>query len=468
MDPFSNAFLALSAIEPGAAACVSPADVRTRGELSAQMQSSAAGLARAGVRSGTLVALCAPPGPAFVAAWLALRSLDACALLMDPGAAAPERERVLQHLGAGFSWSIGDGWDAAPLPGELEARGPASPACMQGISTLKLTSGSTGLPCGVAVRAEELLADGRNLVSTMGLTGADRMLCTIPFTHSYGFSVLPTPLCLLGACLILPEGEDALEVASRFGATVLPSVPAWYQARLRLRSDWPASLRLHISAGAPLSADTAREFRQRTGRPIHAFYGSSECGGITFDRAGGAAERGTVGTPVDNVRVDLRPDPDDAAPACGASLGLVRVRSAAVASGYYRADPARAGQLAAGQFYSEDLARFEGGELALRGRRSEWINVKGIKVDPREIEQVLAGMPGVREVAVVAGALPGGRGEAVRAIIACEAQTLRYQEVVAWCRARLAAHKVPRSVVLVCELPRNDRGKLDLTGLEVS
>ncbi|HVS18537.1 MAG TPA: class I adenylate-forming enzyme family protein [Planctomycetota bacterium] len=462
MDPFLSAFRAHAAADPACAACVSPARVRTRGDLAAQVESAATELAGRGVGPGAVVALSAPPGPAFVAAWLALRAREACALLIDSDAAPRERQRVVQHLGAGQLWVIEEAFDDAPLPGELTNAGTPSRACLPEISTLKLTSGSTGLPSGVAVRASELLADSHNLIATMGLSGADRFLCTIPFSHSYGFSLLPASHCLLGARLLLPEGRDPLEVARLLGATVLPSVPAWFQARLGHsgESTLPEHLRLCISAGAQLSPRTARAWREQFGRPIHVFYGSSECGGITFDRVGDAAERGSVGTPVDNVRVELGPM------RAGEPLGIVRVSSEAVASGYHPADPERDARLGLGWFETEDLGRFEGGELLLRGRHSRWINVKGLKVDPREVEQALEDLPGLRDVVIVAQVLPTGHGEALRAIVACDEGALRYQDVVAWCRSRLAAHKVPRSVVLVHDLPRNERGKLDRQALD--
>lgn len=457
MDPFLSAFQSHAAKDPGSAACLSPDHACTRAELAAQVERAAVNLARRGIGAGALVALSAPPGPAFVAAWLALRAREACALLLDPGAAPRERARVLEQMGASHVWILDDPWERADLPGTLEPFACTAPATMPGIATLKLTSGSSGAPCGIAVRAQELLADGHNLISSMELCEQDRFLCTIPFTHSYGFSLLPTALCLLGAALVLPGADDPLEVCERFGATVVPSVPAWFSAQLALRSAglWPARPRLCISAGAPLPIPVARAWRERSGRPIHAFYGSSECGGISFDRSGGAAERGTVGTPLEGVTVEL------VAEGSSETGGVVRVRSAAVASGYHRVDAARAARLGAGSFESDDLGRFEQGELVLGGRRSDWINVKGFKVDPREVELALVELPGVLEVAVVAEPLPEGRGEAVRAIVACAEGALRYQDIVAWCRARLAAHKVPRSVLLVRALPRNERGKLD-------
>ena len=109
------------------------------------------------------------------------------------------------------------------------------------------------------------------------------------------------------------------------------------------------------------------------------FYGSSECGGISFDRKGDAAERGSVGEPMEGVRIDLR-DAED-------GTGIVTVESEAVAIAYF--PDTGSGKLGDGRFETEDLARLRDGELYLEGRRGDWINVKGKKVNPREVESVL-------------------------------------------------------------------------------
>jgi long-chain acyl-CoA synthetase len=212
---------------------------------------------------------------------------------------------------------------------------------------------------------------------------------------------------------------------------------------------------------------TARRFREVFGLPVHVFYGASECGGICYDREGGAGERGTVGTPVEGVTVTLAPSIGDIAPNAEdggptADAGRVTVRSASVAQGYLPdADP----RLAGGRFVTSDFAGWRGGELVLRGRLDDLINVKGKKVDPREVEAVLAGLPGVEEVAVVGVRLAGRGSEAVRAVIACRPGALSPEQVLHWCRGHLAAHKVPRSVILVPEMPRTPRGKIDRPAL---
>src|SRR5262249_2056599 len=159
-----------------------------------------------------------------------------------------------------------------------------------------------------------------------------------------------------GSVLVVPDQDGPLaplEAAHAAAATVLPTAPAYLQALLRLSQPppWPSSVRLVISASAPLPAETAAQFRARFGPPVRVFYGAGECGGIGFDRAGTAAERGTVGEPVEGVRVRLEPAGG------GGPEGLVSVESASVGLGYLpTGDP----RLSGGRFLTSDLAVFEG------------------------------------------------------------------------------------------------------------
>ncbi|HBL30493.1 MAG TPA: hypothetical protein DD490_26965, partial [Acidobacteria bacterium] len=174
-------------------------------------------------------------------------------------------------------------------------------------------------------------------------------------------------------------------------------------------------------------------------------------------------------TPSTGVQVVLEPvepsdrsHPSDPSASSLHEPGVVTVRSAAVAAGY-RPDPDP--RLTEGRFVGGDLAAWQNGELALRARLDDLINIKGKKVNPREVEEVLGALPGVDEVAVLGVPVPGRCGDRLRAVIACAPGRLRTDQVLAWSREHLAPHKVPRSVLLVPALPRTPRGKLDRQAL---
>jgi acyl-coenzyme A synthetase/AMP-(fatty) acid ligase len=472
-DPILQAFERLAHRDPLAPLVVSPERRATVGDVEALARAAGRALAPRPLPPGAIVGLAAANGPGFLASLLALRRAGLAALLLDSQVPEPEALRVLRALGAPALLRCPEGWPQGPAAWSLQVPGTGTASAPSASFTetadtavIKLTSGSTGAPRGIAASAESLLADDAALTASMGLTAADRLLTTIPLSHSYGLASLALPALVRGTLLVIPETAsvfDPFVTAARTGATFFPTVPAYLDALARMGDPppRPPALRLVITAGAPLSALTSARFRETFGLPVHVFYGSSECGGICFDREGGAAERGTVGSPVEGVRIVLEPAAPEPTLAGGAG-GRVTVESAAVSSGYLPdPDPDR---LAGGRFRTGDLAVWQGGELALRGRVDDLVNIKGKKVNPREVEAILAGLPGVEE-AVVLGVPLGCRGEVLRAVVACRAGSLSAGEVVAWCRSHLSAHKVPRSVILVAALPRNPRGKLDRAAL---
>jgi acyl-CoA synthetase (AMP-forming)/AMP-acid ligase II len=406
------------------------------------------------------IGLAAPNGPGFLAGFLALRRRGAVVLLLDAQSPASELRRVAAELGAEALLSCPDAWPDGPAGFRCEALSPMARAPYPaGTTVVKLTSGSTGQPRGVAVTSDALAADDAALAASMGLRAQERIVAAIPLAHSYGFSSVALPALIRGSLLVVPGPQgplSALAAAHEAGASFLPTVPAYLQALLKMSKPpiWPASLRLVVSAGAPLSPETATRFRETYGLPVHAFYGASECGGICYDREGYAGERGTVGAPVDGVRITL-----DSSGESGE--GIVNVASPALALGYYSdGETSRFG----GRFQTSDIASWAGTELRVLRRIDAMINVRGRKVDPSEIERVVSTLPGVEDV-VALGMRNAGGGDLLRVVIACPARRVAYADVLAHCRTHLPDHKVPRSIIVVSELPRTSRGKVDRTAL---
>jgi acyl-CoA synthetase (AMP-forming)/AMP-acid ligase II len=488
-DPLVQAFARLARRQPLAPLVLSGNRRATVADVDSlalaarrSLETSAPQAAKLALPPGALVAVSAHNGPGLLASLLALRRAGVAAVLLDGQAPPAEALRVAQALGAWVllrcltSWpAAGDDWETSWLPGAGSDRA----VCLPGIAVVKLTSGSTGAPRGIATPAAALLADDAALQRTMGLRADDRLVAAIPMSHSYGLSSLAMPALVRGTPLVMPEDSGLFGpfvAAERLGATVLPTVPPYLDALLRLSQapGRPRNLRLVIAAGAPLSAHTAAGFREVYGLPVHVFYGASECGGICYDREGGAAERGSVGSPVDGVEVELLAVQAGAGcagergasgpGAAGASCegGTITVRSPAVAAGYV---PDPDSRLAGGRFVAGDLGTWRQGELVLLGRQDGMINIKGKKVNPREVESVLAELHGVDDVAVLGVPVPDRGGEVLRAVIACRPGRLTREEVLAWCRERLAAHKIPRSLILLPEIPRTPRGKHDRAAL---
>jgi acyl-CoA synthetase (AMP-forming)/AMP-acid ligase II len=469
VDPIILSFERTVRRDPLAPLVVSPERRATTGVVDALARAAGQVLAQrqdnARLPPGVAVGLMSANGPGFLSSFLALRRAGLAVLLLDAQTPESEALRIVRALGAAALLRCRTGWPTGPDDWTLTLL-PAGEGPMVSVpaetAVIKLTSGSTGLPRGIATPAEALIADDANLTATMGIRPDDRLLTTIPLSHSYGLSSLTLPALLRGTPLVSPEAGtlfDPFVAAEHAGATVFPTVPAYLDALLRLSEPppRPSALRLVLTAGALLTPATALRFRETFGLPVHVFYGASECGGICYDRVGDAGERGTVGTPVEGVQVVLEGE--------GEGEGVVTVRSAAVASGYLpEPDPER---LCGGRFVGGDLGVWENGELVLRARLDDLVNIKGKKVNPREVEEVIRALPEVDDVVVLGVPVPGRSGERLRAVIACTAGRLTVDQILAWSRERLAPHKVPRSVILVPELPRTERGKLDRMALRV-
>ncbi|HEY0790030.1 MAG TPA: class I adenylate-forming enzyme family protein [Chthoniobacterales bacterium] len=319
---------------------------------------------------------------------------------------------------------------------------------------LKLTSGTTGTPRAVRCRERHLYADCRNVCTTMGITPEDVNFGVISFSHSYGFSNLVTPVLYQGTRLVcavdrLPRALHGQLQAS--GSTVFPGTPALFQALAGLNGvNCLGRVRLCLSAGAPLPQETKQRFVARYGLNIHSFYGSSECGGIAYDRAGGQDQpAGFVGAPLEGV--DVRLDASDRLEVFGAN----------VADGYF---PAEDPEVLDGRcFRPGDLVRQTPAGLQLYGRVSDFVNIAGKKVHPSVIEECLRACPGVVDALVFGVPSPTRNEDLIACVVAGPAVTRASLE--AHCRAGLSRWQVPRDFLLVAELPVDQRGKLNRAAL---
>ena len=319
---------------------------------------------------------------------------------------------------------------------------PPPPCCH-----LKTTSATGGLPRAIAFRAEQLAADADNLVPTMGLRADWPNLGVISLAHSYGFSNLVLPLLLHGIALILapsPLPEMVRRAAEGYPDLTLAGVPALWRAWHEARAI-PPNVRLAISAGAPLPLNLEQTVFTDTGLKIHNFYGSSECGGIAYDRTDTPrGDDACVGSPMQSVEVALNDD------------GCLQVHSSAVGETYW---PDGDDTLGGGRFQTSDLAELRDGQVYLRGRLSDQINVAGRKVSPATIERALRENPAIKDCLVFG--VPSNDADRTDVIVACvatdgpgDSATLKQ-----FLLDRLPGWQVPREWCFVESLGANPRGK---------
>jgi acyl-coenzyme A synthetase/AMP-(fatty) acid ligase len=317
------------------------------------------------------------------------------------------------------------------------------------IAHFKCTSATAGAARLVAFTGEQLTADADNIVATMGLRPDWPNVGVISLAHSYGFSNLVLPLLLHGIPLILapaPLPEIIRRTGEGHEAVTIPAVPAmwraWHQA-----GAIPKNVRLAISAGAPLPVKLEQEIFKASGLKIHNFLGASECGGIAYDATTMPRDDAALaGTAMRNVQLSLDGD------------GCLVVQSRAVGQTYWPEPESGSPRLGKGVFHSNDLAELGQGNVILRGRMGDLINVAGRKVSPETIERELLANPKVRECLVLG--LPSQDSERMEIIAAVVVSDATEAELKKCMLDKLRAWQVPREWHFVDALQTNPRGKV--------
>ena len=442
---------------PDAPALVWDGGALTWRELELRAGGTARRLSRRGIRAGDTVALLLPNGWGFVAAlWGALK-LGATAAPLNPLLGTREREGILAHLGPAVVI------DEAPEEenAELDSAEGKAPAL------ILYTSGSTGLPKGAVLSHAALINANESWAGpVMRLTPQDVVLAALPLAHSFGLNgALLAPL-LAGSTVAIQERfapEETLRAIARHRVTVFPAVATMFQRMLDL-SDLSAaacsSLRLAVSGAAPCPWELSHAWRLRTGVRIVRGYGMTELfRPISYLADDPADLPDAIGRPVPGVEARVV-NPDGQALATG-EPGELWIRTPAAMDGYLRAEEETRAVIQDGWFKTGDLATISPeGFVNVVGRKKDLILRGGYSVVPGEVEATLLDHPAVAEAAVV-GAPHPELGEEVAAFV-----TLRpgaradAEELVAFCRERLAAFKYPRRVSLVRELPKSATGKV--------
>ncbi len=339
---------------------------------------------------------------------------------------------------------------------------PATKCFLEDDFIYQLTSGTNGIP-KAAVRTEEaVLSEVVDTVGAIRLTREDVVLTIPPIHHSYGLIGGTLAPLYTGSRLVLLDGFIPAEVVNVIEAervTILFAVPFMYhllnRTVLQHSVDF-SSLRLCLSAGAPMSLDIARAFYDRFNKVICQDYGSTETGVICLNLDPEGHSR-SVGVPVGNKLV--RVFDEDERPLPTGSPGGIKVKSNATARAYLY--PRQLNEIAFhdGWYDTGDLGYVDlDGYVYVSGRKSSLINVAGLKVDPVEVENVIAEIPGVKEVAVV-GVNSHSTGQVVKAVVVTS-RPLDEFTIVQFCKQRLAHFKVPRIIEFMKELPRSATGKV--------
>lgn len=410
-------------------------------ELEAAVAATASVLRAAGVRREDRIATTLAPGTDFATLLHALPRLGAVLVPLSPRLPAAERERLLRLAAPRLVVDAPLGASAARDPSPSLRLDPEAP------HTLLFTSGSTGAPKPVELTYANHLASARASAANLALEPGDRWLCPLPLHHVGGLAVLLRS-AIAGTAAIVHErfAAEAVRASLESGEATLVSLVATQLRRLADAGlERAPALRAALLGGGPVPRDLLAWAAAR-GLPVLQTYGMTETASqIATLRATDALapdRRGSAGRPLPGVEVRIAPDD-----------GEILVRGPMVSGGALAVD---------GWLHTADRGTLDDdGYLWVEGRLDDTIVTGGENVAAAEVEKALLAHPAVAEAAVVGRPDPEW-GEAIVAYLLLEPGLVPPSdaELIDHCRARIDAHKAPKEVHRVSDLPRTVSGKV--------
>ncbi len=463
-------------------AIVDPAGTLTWQALEGAIASFAAQLSGLSVGAGSCVVVLVPNGAEFVIATFAIARLGAIAVplnpLFQPGEIAyylrdsaahavvttPSQAEALRGMigterpDCVVVTSVPRGGSSSGDVGDVPAVDPDADVLYQ------YSSGSTGTPKRVMRTQRQLVTEALGVTATTGVTPDDRILAVVPLFHAHGFGNGMLAAVATGATLhLLPAFKRGavLKALTDQRITIFPAVPFMFG----MLADSPSiageslpDLRLAFSAGAPLERKTFAQFRDKFGVSVRQLYGSTETGAVAINLGDVDGERcASIGQPVEGVEIRVV---DDEGRDCGPGVeGEIVIRSHAMTRGYANLPEVNRESFRDGAFWTGDLGHADAeGYLFITGRKRLFINAGGNKVDPGQVEAVIAEHDAVAECVVVG--VRGEYGQEIIKAVVVPHREVGPEEIRDWCRGRLAEFRVPRIVEFRPEIPRSPLGKI--------
>ena len=365
------------------------------------------------------------------------------------------------------------------LPTLLRSASPRPPGVKvapDDLAVLQYTGGTTGVPKGAMLTHRNLVANFTQMRSWLTdlKEGEERFLSVAPFFHVYGLtvglnvaiSIASTVICVM---MGLFDTRLVAQQIARHRPTIFPGVPAMYLAINQLKEVQQYnlnSIRVCVSGSAPLPLEVQTQFERLTGAKVVEGYGLSEASpGTHVNPIYGQRKVGSIGLPLPDTEARIVDTETGERELPVGEAGELVIRGPQVMKGYWNAPEETAATLRGGWLHTGDIARMdEDGYFFIVDRKKDLVIVGGLKVYPREIEEMLHGHPKVKEAAV-AGVSHRVRGELLVAQVvlkdgvADDPRAIR-RELVEFLKERLAPYKVPRRIEIASALPKTAVGKV--------
>lgn len=466
------------------------------GQLAESILNASCGLAALGVTRGDCVIIVMRNCPEFIIGYLATLRLGAMAVPVNPAASVPEMlavARTCNAAGALVQSRFLEAFDevcavhqfgfVAVADGQLSSdeqtsfdeicrdRGKAplpQPPTEDCVAALLFTSGVTGQSKAVMLTHGNIISNAQDCIEVFGAGAEDRYIAVLPFFHCFGWTVTAVMPLIAGARIVIVESvqpfSDVLEALAAYKVSVFVGVPAMFAALLKTPGLTPeavgGAMRWCLSGAAPLSVDVQRKFEERFGVPLIQGYGLTEASPVVATNpVHGLKKHGSIGPSAPGVTTRIiSPEGHDVPQG---EIGELVAQGPNIMKGYYNDPESTAAAFTSDGFLrTGDLAYADAdGYIFVVDRLKDLIIVKGLNVYPAEVEAALLEHPGVAEAAVVG--VPDEIGdESVRAyVVLKDGHEALPHQLIDLCEGRLAPYKIPRSVVILDEMPKNTLGK---------
>ncbi len=346
------------------------------------------------------------------------------------------------------------------------------PAASDDLAVLQYTGGTTGLSKGAMLTHRNLLANALQTYSWVPniRVGKEVALCVAPFFHSYGLTIGLNLSTLAAVTMVLVprfSARETLDMIRRYQPTLFSGIPTMFIALMRemgKRSDYLRSIRYCISGAAPLPAKVQADFEAITGGKLVEGYGLSEASPVTHcNPLTDECRNGSIGLPLPGVEAAiLSQETGELLPP--GDVGEIVVKGPNIMKGYWKREEETRDIFFDGWMRTGDIGKMdEEGYFYVVDRSKDLIIASGFNVYPREVEEVLFDHPLVLEAAVTAAA-DAYRGETVAAFVVLKPEVAPSEQVkqdlLAFCKQRLAAYKVPKRLEFRDSLPKSIVGKV--------
>lgn len=337
---------------------------------------------------------------------------------------------------------------------------------MDDVAMLQYTGGTTGVSKGAMLTHRNMSFNTQQTArwATGIEEGKDTWLGCMPYFHIYGVTIsMLTPVYMGGHIVLIPNPRDVgamIKNILKHRVTLMPAVPAMYNAI----NQYPgvdkldlSSIKVCNSGSAPLPVEVLQRFEDLTGAKISEGFGLTETSPLTHcNPFYGMRKKGSIGVPVSDTDAKLVDIEDGVTEMPIGVEGELLIRGPQVMKGYWNRPEATDEMIKDGWLYTGDLATMdEDGYFRIVGRKKDMILCSGYNVYPDEVDRALMGHPAVLEAATI-GVPDERRGETVKSFIVLKpGAKVTAEDLIAYCRERLAAYKIPRLVEFRDSLPKS-------------